>query len=213
MKKNKGRFLSKRRSDMKNNGIVSILITFVIMLLVVAINVLPVSAEEKGEKAAVGISPKVEISFVYQRQTGMGSNQFAVWIEDSSGKYIKTLYTTRFTANGGWQRRPQSLPGWVKASQAVNMTSGDIDAITGATPSSGNLTYVWDCKDKEGNIVTAGEYKYIVEASLRMDNRVLYSGTIKTGGKAQQSQAASEFFGDSEQERGMITNVAAKYYP
>ena len=198
---------------MKHNSIISILVTFVIMLLVIAINVLPVSAEEKGEKAAAGISPKVEISFVYQRQTGMGSNQFAVWIEDSSGRYIKTLYATRFTANGGWQKRPQSLPGWVKASQALNIPSGEIDAITGATPSSGNLTYVWDCKDKAGNMVSAGEYRYFVEATLRMDNRVIYSGMIKTGSQAQESQAASEFFGESQQERGMITNVAAKYYP
>jgi len=198
---------------MKCNVMRSIIITFVASLLAVAINVLPVSAEENGEKAAAGISPKVEISFVYQKQTGMGSNQFAVWIEDSSGKYIKTLYATRFTANGGWQRRAQSLPGWVKAAQAVNMTTTEIDAITGATPSSGNLSYVWDCKDKEGNKVPAGEYKYIVEASLRMANRVVCSGTIKTGDQAQQSQAVSEFFGDSESERGMITNVVAKYYP
>jgi hypothetical protein len=195
---------------MKHNVMLSILATLLITLLVAAINVLPVPAEEK---TAAGISPKVEISFVYQRQTGMGSNQFAVWIEDSSGKYIKTLYATRFTANGGWQRRAQSLPDWVKASQAANMTTSDIDAITGATPSSGNLAYVWDCKDKGGNPVPAGEYKYIVEATLRMANRVLFSGTIKTGGQAQQSQAASEFFGDSESERGMIINVAAKYYP
>jgi len=62
-------------------------------------------------------------------------------------------------------------------------------------------------------MVPAGEYKYIVEATLRMANRVLYSGTIKTGGQAQLSQAASEFFGDSEKERGMIANVTAKYYP
>gem|GEM_PF-3698840 len=40
-----------------------------------------------------------------------------------------------------------------------------------------------------------------------------HGGTIKTGGQAQQSRATGEFFGDSEQERGMINNVAAKYYP
>ena len=198
---------------MKNNGVISILITFAVMLCINAINASPAFAEEKGDIAAAVISPKVEISFVYQRQTGMGSNQFAIWIEDSSSKYIKTLYATRFTASGGWQRRPQSLPGWVKASQPLNIPSGEIDAITGATPSAGSLTYVWDCKDNQGNLVPAGEYKYIVEATLRMNNRVLYSGTIKIGGQAQQSPAAGEFFGDSELERGMITSVAAKYYP
>jgi hypothetical protein len=198
---------------MKNNGSISILSTLAVMLCVIAMNASHAFAEEKVDKTAVVISPKVEISFVYQRQTGMGSNQFAIWIEDSSGKYIKTLYATRFTAKGGWQIRTQALPGWVKASQPLNIPSGEIDAITGATPSAGNLTYVWDCKDNQGNMVPAGEYKYIVEATLRMANRVLYSGTIKIGSQAQLSQAASEFFGDSEQERGMIANVTAKYYP
>jgi hypothetical protein len=198
---------------MKNKGVISILITLGMLLCVIEINASPAFAEETEDKAAAGISPKVEISFAYKKQTGMGSNQFAVWIEDSSGRYIKTLYATRFTAKGGWQKRTQSLPGWVKASQPLNTPSSEIDAITGATPSAGNLTYVWDCKDTRGNMVPAGEYKYIVEATLRMANRVLYSGTIKTGGQAQQSQAASEFFGDSEKERGMIANVTAKYYP
>jgi hypothetical protein len=198
---------------MKNNCLTSSLVSFAIILCVFATNASPAFSEEKGDKTASAIAPKVEISFVYQKQTGMGSNQFAVWIEDSSGKYIKTLYATRFTANGGWQKRPQSLPGWVKASQPLNMPPSEIDAITGATPSAGNLTYIWDCKDNKGNMVPAGEYKYIVEATLRMDNRVLYSGTVKIGGQAQQSQAKSEFFGTSELERGMVTNVAAKYYP
>jgi hypothetical protein len=195
------------------NGVISILVTLAIMLCVIEIKASLAFAEEKGDKAAAGISPKVEISFVYQRQKGMGSNQFAIWIEDPFDKYIKTLYATRFTAKGGWQIRPQALPGWVKASQPLNIPSSEIDAITGATPSAGNLTYVWDCKDNPGDMVSAGEYKYLVEVTLRMDNKVLYSGTIKIGGQAQQSKATSEFFGDSEEERGMITNVAAKYYP
>lgn len=198
---------------MKNNRIISIPVTFLIMFWVLAVNAPPAFTGEKGSEADAGTSPRVEISFVYQRQTGMASNQFAVWMEDASGKYIKTLYVTRFTAEGGWQKRQQALPVWVKAAQPLDIPSGEIDAITGATPSAGNLTYVWDCKDSNGDMVPAGEYRYIVEATLRWDNRVVYSGTIKTGDHAQQSMATSEFFGDSEQERGMITNVAAKYYP
>jgi hypothetical protein len=198
---------------MKDNDIISLLITFAVMFCVFAVHASPISAEEERGKSVAGISQKVEISFVYQKQKGWASNQFAVWIEDPSGKYVKTLYSTRFTAKGGWQKRQQSLPGWVKASQPLNMPSGEIDAITGATPSAGNLAYIWDCKDNNGEMVPAGEYKYIVEGTLRWDNRVLYSGTIKIGDQAQQSTAASEFFGASEQERGMITNVTAKYYP
>ncbi len=198
---------------MENKGITSGYITLAITLFLITVNAPWAFTEERTNQSTAPVSQKVEISFVYQRLTGMASNQFAVWIEDSNGRYIKTLYTTRFTAKGGWQRRPQSLPGWVKASQPLNFSSDKIDAITGATPSSGNLYYFWDCKDENGIMLPAGEYKYIVEATLRWDNRVIYAGTIKTGGQAQQSQASSEYFGDSEQDRGMVTNVTARYIP
>jgi hypothetical protein len=198
---------------MKNNSLISFLVNFSIALSIIAADLSPASSEEKGYEADRAGSSKVEISFMYQKQTGMASNQFAVWIEDSSGKYIKTLYVTRFTANGGWQRRQQALPGWVKASQPLNMPQTEIDAITGATPPAGNLTYVWDCKDNKGNMVASGEYRYIVEATLRWNNMVVYSGTVRIGDQAQESHATSEFYGDSEKERGMITNVAAKYFP
>jgi hypothetical protein len=197
---------------MKEKSAVSFFI-LVILVCFIIVNVSPLFADEKANKSIPAISSQVEISFLYQKQKGMASNQFAVWIEDSSGKYIKTLYATRFTAKGGWEKRQQSIPGWVKASKPNNISSKEIDAVTGATPSAGNLTYVWDCKDNNGKMVPAGKYSYIVEGTLRWDNRVLYSGIIKIGGPAQQSVAKSKFFGDKEQERGMITNVTAKYNP
>jgi hypothetical protein len=198
---------------MKDKGATSFCITVVQIIYFLIVNMLPVFADEKANKSTPAISSKLEISFIYQKQKGMASNQFAVWIEDYSGKYIKTLYATRFTAKGGWEKRQQSLTVWVKASKPNNMSSKEIDAVTGATPSAGNLTYVWDCKDNKGNMVPVGKYKYVVEGTLRWESRVLYNGTIKIGGPAQQSLAKSEFFGGNEQERGMITNVAAKYIP
>jgi conjugal transfer/entry exclusion protein len=49
-----------------------------------------------------------ELTFVFTRQSGHATNQFAVWIEDAQGQYIKTLYAANFTARGGWSRRPAS---------------------------------------------------------------------------------------------------------
>jgi hypothetical protein len=201
---------------MKNKGITSIFATLTIMLCFMAGKTSPVFADETANTsttATTAISPKVEITLVYQRQKGIASNQFAIWIEDASGRYIQTLYATRFTAKGGWKKRPESLPEWVKAAQPLKLSAKEIDAMTGATPSAGNLTYVWDCKDDKGIMVPAGEYRYLVEANLRWNSRVLYRGIINIGDPAQQSQATSEFFGDNEQEREMITNVVAKYYP
>lgn len=172
----------------------------------------PITAGHAATKTNASVSPRVEIAFVYQRQSGKASNQFAVWIEDATGKLVKTLYATRFTARGGWKRRPESLPLWVET-QFFQSASADVDAFTGATPLGGDLVYTWDCKDSEGTAAPPGEYRYLVEANLRWNSRVVYRGTIQIGGAARHSMATGEFSGGNAQEREMITGVAATYYP
>ena len=80
---------------------------------------------------------KVDITFNYDKQQGMGSNQFAVWIEDANGKYIKTLGVTKFVATKGYKTREQALVNWVKKAQRSELTDKQVEAITTATPSTG----------------------------------------------------------------------------
>ena len=157
--------------------------------------------------------PALEIAFDYQRRNGIASNQFAVWIEDPTGSLVKTLYATRFTAMGGWEKRPACLPEWVASSRPDTLSSREINAITGATPVSGRLRYAWDGKDHDGRRVSSGTYRYVVEANLRWDNRVIYGGMIALGGPPQVSRPRPEYFGDADEDRGMISNVAAMYRP
>ena len=153
---------------------------------------------------------KVEVSFTYTKQSGSGSNQFAVWIEDAQGRFIKTLYATRFTAAGGWQRRPLSIAQWVKRSNLAGMNKTQVDAITGPTPQSGNLRYVWDGTDSAGRAVSAGEYRVLVEATLRNENHVIYTAAVKLGEKGQ-TTAQAQYFGSDTAERGMIGPVTVTY--
>ena len=161
----------------------------------------------------------VEISFAYQKQTGYASNQFAVWIEDGQGELIKTLYASAYTAKGGYKNRPDSIPTWVEKSGLAAMAKQDVDAISGATPGAGTLTYYWDLCDAAGDTVAAGEYMFFIEGSLRWKNRVLYSGVISVGDSVSAAQAQAEYFYEGTQEQpaltqdapenAMITNVAA----
>jgi len=109
----------------------------------------------------------VVISFNYKRQSGSASNQFALWIEDMSGQLIKTLYATRFTANGGYKNRPDSIPLWVEKSGLASMTGSEVDAVSGATPNAGDLSYTWDLTGADGNTVLPGQYRFFVEDTLR----------------------------------------------
>jgi hypothetical protein len=156
------------------------------------------------------VSTGIEISFTYNRQSGLSSNQFALWIEDSEGKLVKTLFATHFTASGGWEKRPLSIPLWVKQSEPSILSKTEIDAFSGATPrvSSSALKYRWDGTDKDGKRVAAGEYKVFLEASLRMENKVLYSAGFTLGGSTMQEiMLRTHYTGKSARERKMIENV------
>jgi hypothetical protein len=159
---------------------------------------------------------KVEINFVYSIQKGFASNQFAVWIEDAQGKYIKTLYATKFTANGGWKRREHSLPLWVKQSSLAEMSKAQIDAITAPTPKAGKLDFTWDYTDSAGRKVADGEYKIFIEATLRNENHVIYTASINSAANNQQTAGNTialepQYFGSNTDDRGMISRVTVKY--
>jgi len=84
---------------------------------------------------------------------------FAIWLEDTEGKYIQTLYVAKSVATGVFQyarqqnnkwitaekRAPQTLPYWahkrgIKASDGLYMPDSGTavpDAYTGATPVTG----------------------------------------------------------------------------
>ena len=160
----------------------------------------------------------IAISFTFNRQSGTSSNQFAVWIEDSRGDFVTTLFATRYTATGGWQRRPLSIPLWVRQSGLSAMNRGDIDAFSGATPRTGAVSYHWDGRDKGGNLLASGGYRILLEATLRRENRVLYSAPFIMGSTSSAAtdvdpEVTIEYFGSDTRERGMIERVRVTYLP
>jgi hypothetical protein len=166
---------------------------------------------------------RVEITFDYVRQSGAASNQFAVWVENADGVLIKTLYATRYTANGGYRQRPDSIPDWVQKSGLASMSQEEVDAASSATPRPGTLTYAWDLTDAGGAAVPPGEYRFFVEGSLRWKNRVLYSCALSLGGDPVTVQAEAAFFREGADgrpalsadapENAMIGPVTASYVP
>jgi len=163
--------------------------------------------------AGVYAQSAAEISFTFTRQAGSASNQFAVWIEDANGQHVKTLYATRWTATGGYSRRPTSIPLWVKQSGLSGLTRAQVDAISGATPAAGTLTYTWDGTNARGAAVPAGEYVLILEATLRWENQAYYRAPIRLGQGAASPQVNVEYTTgerDSTAERAMISNVRVR---
>ena len=63
----------------------------------------------KGSKAKA-VTGKVTIGFTLTRISGRASNQYAVWLEDETGRHVRTLFVTDYmTRRQGWKVRQQSL--------------------------------------------------------------------------------------------------------
>jgi hypothetical protein len=162
--------------------------------------------------AAQQAAPTVELTFTFTRQSGSASNQFAVWIENTEGKYIKTLYATRYTANGGYSRRPSSIPAWVKISGLSNLTKAQVDAITSATPQTGILTYTWDGTDSKGAALPTSDYVLVLEGTLRWENQVYYRAPISASQRFYSPEVDVEYVGDAAAERSMIRDVRVRVF-
>ncbi len=124
---------------------------------------------------------EVSITYTWSSIRSHGSNQLAVWIEDTTGKHICTLFATEFTASGGYEKRPISLSEWTAKFDLKNSSREEVDAVTGATPESGKQILVWNGKDKSGKVVPDGKYVVRMEANIHNEDKMFFRGEIKIG--------------------------------
>lgn len=162
--------------------------------------------EKTKEKTIVGVS----IDFDYIRMSGMASNQFAVWIEDSDGNVVKTIYATDFTAvKRGYSNREDTLSHWVKAAEPEDMDETEIDAVSGATPQSGHQHFEWDLTDDEGQRVSDGQYSVKLEGTLFWSSNVVYTGffSAEEAGEGELELLTERSEPDNTDNEKMIRNV------
>jgi len=178
---------------------------FVILTVLVLTGVSAQQTAQNTQSAAV-----LEVTFTYTRQSGSASNQFAAWIEDTQGKYIKTLYVTKWTSNGGFSKRPATIPMWVRKADPSKLTKPQIDAISSATPQTGTVTCTWDGTDSKGAALPTGDYVLVVEGTLRWENQVYYRAPISLGKGTMTPKVNVEYAGDSTAERAMIKDVKVR---
>ena len=180
--------------------------------------------DSSGLQAPVAPSGEVIVAFDYERQSGSASNQYAIWVEDMDGNYINTFYTTKWTAVGGFNDRPDSIALWVAKSGIASMPDYYVDAVSGATPkASGSQSYTWNLKDINGDTVLPGEYKVFVEGTLRWKNYVLYTAVVTIGDVPEAVEADAEFVYEASDrqaaltsdspENAMISAVAVRFVP
>ena len=153
---------------------------------------------------------RVDIAFDFSRQSTSASNQLAVWIEDADGNMVKTLLVTSFTASRrGYRNRDMSLSAWVKTANPESMSDTEIDAISGATPSTGTMTLSWDMSDMNGNRVPDSTYTIKVEGTLYWGSNVMYTAQVSTVDTASHELPVNMMRSepDNTQNEAMIQNL------
>lgn len=180
----------------------------------------PAAAEWAAPVTTATLAPTAEslglvrISYQLNRLPTHASNQVAVWIEDESGGYVHTLFATSFTANGGYGRRPESLPLWRETSGWERASEDEIRSASRPAQDSGRQTLYWDGTDRNGVAVRPGRYTYRIEGNVLWENRILFTGTIEVGSTASTSRAAISYLPDAAREEPvMVDDVSASFTP
>ncbi|HEY0715027.1 MAG TPA: DUF2271 domain-containing protein, partial [Polyangia bacterium] len=84
-------------------------------------------------------------------------NVGALWIADSTGKFIKSL-------NVWGNRRLNHLERWVAATRAAGSNNNRVDAVTAATMNSHAMRMgTWNCTNFAGMVVPDGDYQACFE--------------------------------------------------
>ncbi len=157
---------------------------------------------------------KVFIEFSFRKHLRIAGNQVAVWINDERGRYVATVYASRFTASGGFKRRPDALAVWVQASDWGQATKVEVDAVTRPTPRNGPVQLRWDCVDRAGRPVPPGVYTYRLESTIYWQNRALWTGRIRVGAGPDASQAQPVYEPKGAEREGIqVTEVSARFVP
>lgn len=158
-----------------------------------------------AEKISVAVNP----GEAYSKR----APQIAVWVEDSDGTYVGTLFVTKKASGNKWigspkDGRPESLPDWYKSkgqNPAVKISKDDLDATTSATPKKGIViskdlelekgkTYVFKCQANQS--FDYNEYYTKKNSGVDGQPAVIYCGEIVADGT--EKEISLEFSGSRE---------------
>jgi hypothetical protein len=131
--------------------------TYRLILIILVIFLIPICSNAANPTANAGekTNGNLSVSIVTGTATGKYAprNVVAVWIEDNSGIFIKTLLVNA-------QKRMKYLTNWLSSTSDGNT----VDAITGATSATyGTLTCTWNGTDASGTLLNDGTYRLCVE--------------------------------------------------
>lgn len=139
-------------------------------------------------KPAPKFDPKFELLLEVEIATLEGFRvhrpYVAAWIEDASGKSVRTLSLWVQTERRGPKWIPD-LRRWFRGEEARRQADqGDlIQTVSSATRGAGKYSLVWDGKNDKGSLVDQGDYTVCIEATREHGTYQLMTLPFKAGTK------------------------------
>ena len=108
----------------------------------------------------------------------------AVWVEDPSGKRVRTL-SLWVNTNGRGPRYIRELRRWVSGEREQEDAGGPdlVASMSGATRPPGQYSVVWNGRDDRGNLVEQGPYRVVIEAAREHGSYQLMQQDLTLGAK------------------------------
>lgn len=133
----------------------------------------------------VAAGERVEVSFHLGFQDEL-EPQTAVWVEDASGRHIRTLYVSGFS--GFAKEKQVVLPEFAERTRFE-----ETDGITGASIDWGKHSVSWNLLDRQGKRVPSGRYTLRIEVSWWPSMRYeTCAADLQVGGKPAEVSAPKE---------------------
>ncbi len=130
------------------------------------------SSSSSSSSKTIPTGAKATVSWTYASSGGMARNPYmAVWIEDSTGAYVKTLALYHRTNGDNWLN---SLNSWYSA-------SGGTDTTTSGTVPAGSYTATWDGSAASGGQAKQGSYYVCVESAAEHGSESLVRQQVSFG--------------------------------
>ncbi len=120
----------------------------------------------------------ITVSFLYMPPSQIEpSYHTAIWLEDSSGALVKTLFVSHDLSSTEF-KMGEACPDWIKQSHWETAPRSQVDAVTGPTPHVGSGLFSFDVAQIG---IPAGTYRFKFQVHITENYNVLHTGELTIG--------------------------------
>lgn len=129
--------------------------------------------------APQGASGSLVVKFFYDTPTTVEPTYHtAMWLEDKTGKLVKTLFVSSELSSKEY-KMGNACPDWVKQAQWEKAPKDEVAAVTAPTPMIGVGDMTFDLAKLK---IAPGIYGFRFQVHVTEEYNLLYRGTITVGG-------------------------------